>query len=78
MDDFDDEPFVDDAGSDAGNEEGSDLFSDGQDPFYDRSPWFILVGRLVKLCEERGGEGQALCKIPKVCSFLYLTPGFSI
>ncbi|XP_075046358.1 LOW QUALITY PROTEIN: kinesin-like protein KIF1B [Mixophyes fleayi] len=45
MTDFDDEPFVDDTGSDAGNEEGSDLFSDGHDPFYDRSPWFILVGR---------------------------------
>uniref|UniRef100_A0A2K5JPF5 plus-end-directed kinesin ATPase n=1 Tax=Colobus angolensis palliatus TaxID=336983 RepID=A0A2K5JPF5_COLAP len=46
MEDFDDEAFVDDAGSDAGTEEGSDLFSDGHDPFYDRSPWFILVGRL--------------------------------
>ncbi|XP_044137990.1 kinesin-like protein KIF1B isoform X7 [Bufo gargarizans] len=45
MEDFDDEPFVDDTGSDLGNEEGSDLFSDGHDPFYDRSPWFILVGR---------------------------------
>ncbi|KAM3922169.1 kinesin-like protein KIF1B isoform 2-T2 [Leptodactylus fuscus] len=45
MEDFDDEPFVDDTGSDVGNEEGSDLFSDGHDPFYDRSPWFILVGR---------------------------------
>ncbi|KAM9298876.1 kinesin-like protein KIF1B isoform 3-T3 [Gastrophryne carolinensis] len=45
MDDFDDEPFVDDTGSDVGNEEGSDLFTDGHDPFYDRSPWFILVGR---------------------------------
>ncbi|XP_036387200.1 kinesin-like protein KIF1B isoform X1 [Megalops cyprinoides] len=42
---MDDEAFVDDAGSDAGTEEGSDIFSDGQDPFYDRSPWFILVGR---------------------------------
>ncbi|XP_063292255.1 kinesin-like protein KIF1B isoform X11 [Pelobates fuscus] len=45
MEDFEDEPFVDDTGSDVGTEEGSDLFSDGQDPFYDRSPWFILVGR---------------------------------
>nr|XP_056721596.1 kinesin-like protein KIF1B isoform X4 [Euleptes europaea] len=45
MEDFDDEAFVDDTGSDAGTEEGSDLFNDGQDPFYDRSPWFILVGR---------------------------------
>ncbi|XP_068771821.1 kinesin-like protein KIF1B isoform X3 [Struthio camelus] len=44
MDDFD-EAFVDDTGSDAGTEEGSDLFNDGHDPFYDRSPWFILVGR---------------------------------
>ncbi|XP_068602582.1 kinesin-like protein KIF1B [Brachionichthys hirsutus] len=42
---IDDEAFVDDASSDAGTEEGSDIFSDGQDPFYDRSPWFILVGR---------------------------------
>lgn len=49
MEDFDDEAFVDDTGSDAGTEEGSDLFSDGHDPFYDRSPWFILVGRLVRL-----------------------------
>ncbi|XP_055966939.1 kinesin-like protein KIF1B isoform X3 [Sorex fumeus] len=45
MEDFDDEAFVDDTGSDVGTEEGSDLFSDGHDPFYDRSPWFILVGR---------------------------------
>lgn len=44
---IDDEAFVDDSSSDAGTEEGSDIFSDGQDPFYDRSPWFILVGRLV-------------------------------
>lgn len=49
MEDFDDEAFVDDTGSDAGTEEGSDFFNDGRDPFYDRSPWFILVGRLVRL-----------------------------
>ncbi|XP_077399231.1 kinesin-like protein KIF1B isoform X13 [Vanacampus margaritifer] len=42
---MDDEAFVDDTSSDAGTEESSDIFSDGQDPFYDRSPWFILVGR---------------------------------
>ncbi|XP_070824471.1 kinesin-like protein KIF1B isoform X8 [Chaetodon trifascialis] len=42
---IDDEAFVDDTSSDAGTEEGSDIFSDGHDPFYDRSPWFILVGR---------------------------------
>ncbi|XP_066190624.1 kinesin-like protein KIF1B isoform X3 [Sylvia atricapilla] len=45
MEDLDDEAFVDDTGSDVGTEEGSDLFNDGRDPFYDRSPWFILVGR---------------------------------
>ncbi|XP_055515623.1 kinesin-like protein KIF1B isoform X3 [Leucoraja erinacea] len=45
IEDLDDEAFVDDTSSDLGNEEGSDIFSDGQDPFYDRSPWFILVGR---------------------------------
>nr|XP_020637857.1 kinesin-like protein KIF1B isoform X6 [Pogona vitticeps] len=45
MEDFDDEAYVDDTGSDVGTEEGSDLFNDGHDPFYDRSPWFILVGR---------------------------------
>ncbi|XP_032087394.1 kinesin-like protein KIF1B isoform X3 [Thamnophis elegans] len=45
MTDFDDEAFVDDTGSDLGTEEGLDCFSDGHDPFYDRSPWFILVGR---------------------------------
>ncbi|XP_064159917.1 kinesin-like protein KIF1B isoform X2 [Anguilla rostrata] len=52
-DDFDDEAFVDDGSSDVGTEEeeeeeeeeGPDICSDGQDPFYDRSPWFILVGR---------------------------------
>ncbi|XP_062889417.1 kinesin-like protein KIF1B isoform X2 [Mobula hypostoma] len=45
MEDLDDEAFVDDTSSDLGNEEASDIFSDGRDPFYDRSPWFILVGR---------------------------------
>ncbi|XP_038677296.1 kinesin-like protein KIF1B isoform X18 [Scyliorhinus canicula] len=45
IEDLDDEAFVDDTSSDLGNEEGSDIFGDGQDPFYDRSPWFILVGR---------------------------------
>ncbi|KAJ8259687.1 hypothetical protein GJAV_G00172280 [Gymnothorax javanicus] len=52
-DDFDDEAFVDDGSSDVcteeeeeeEEEEGPDICNDGQDPFYDRSPWFILVGR---------------------------------
>lgn len=61
MEDFDEEAFVDDTGSDAGTEEGSDLFSDGHDPFYDRSPWFILVGRLVQRAVENGQKGPALC-----------------
>lgn len=62
MDDFmDDEAFVDDTSSDAGTEEGSDIFSDGHDPFYDRSPWFTLVGRLVRGERWREGESMRLC-----------------
>lgn len=62
MDDFmDDEAFVDDTSSDAGTEEGSDIFSDGHDPFYDRSPWFTLVGRLVRGERRREGESMQLC-----------------
>lgn len=62
MDDFmDDEAFVDDTSSDAGTEEGSDIFSDGHDPFYDRSPWFTLVGRLVRGERLREGESRQLC-----------------
>lgn len=60
MDDFmDDEAFVDDTSSDAGTEEGSDIFSDGHDPFYDRSPWFTLVGRLVRDGERERARGSA-------------------
>lgn len=62
MDDLmDDEAFVDDTSSDAGTEEGSDIFSDGHDPFYDRSPWFTLVGRLVRGERQREGESMRLC-----------------
>lgn len=61
MEDFDDEAFVDDTSSDAGTEEGSDLFNDGHDPFYDRSPWFILVGRLVRLILKMTPQGLAVC-----------------
>ncbi|KAJ7412384.1 Kinesin-like protein KIF1B [Willisornis vidua] len=46
LEDLDEEAFGDDTGSDVGTEEGAELFTDGRDPFYDRSPWFILVGRL--------------------------------
>ncbi|XP_071432059.1 kinesin-like protein KIF1B isoform X3 [Pithys albifrons albifrons] len=45
LEDLDEEAFGDDTGSDVGTEEGAELFTDGRDPFYDRSPWFILVGR---------------------------------
>lgn len=69
MEDFDDEAFVDDTGSDAGTEEGSDLFSDGHDPFYDRSPWFILVGRLVRLLWE-GRKGTSSCFKEAPCAIL--------
>lgn len=69
MEDFDDEAFVDDTGSDAGTEEGSDLFSDGHDPFYDRSPWFILVGRLVRLLWERQ-KGTSSCSKEAPCAIL--------
>lgn len=69
MEDFDDEAFVDDTGSDAGTEEGSDLFSDGHDPFYDRSPWFILVGRLVRLKRERQ-KGTSSCSIEAPCEIV--------
>lgn len=69
MEDFDDEAFVDDTGSDAGTEEGSDLFSDGHDPFYDRSPWFILVGRLVRWLWE-GQKGTSSCFKEAPCAIL--------
>lgn len=72
MEDFDDEAFVDDTGSDAGTEEGSELFSDGHDPFYDRSPWFILVGRLVRSFRERP-KGTSSCS-KCLCAVLARTP----
>ncbi|XP_032887362.1 kinesin-like protein KIF1A isoform X4 [Amblyraja radiata] len=42
---LDDEIFLDDPFSDLGGDEGYQFHHDGQDPFYDRSPWFSLVGR---------------------------------
>lgn len=69
MEDFEDEALVDDTGSDAGTEEGSELFSDGHDPFYDRSPWFILVGRLVRLSSE-GRKGTSSCVNEAPCAIL--------
>ncbi|XP_042194899.1 kinesin-like protein KIF1A isoform X10 [Callorhinchus milii] len=42
---LDDEIFLDDPFSDLGGDEGYYIHHDGQDPFYDRSPWFSLVGR---------------------------------
>ncbi|XP_062902165.1 kinesin-like protein KIF1A isoform X6 [Mobula hypostoma] len=42
---LDDETFLDDPFSDLGGDEGYQFHHDGQDPFYDRSPWFSLVGR---------------------------------
>ncbi|NXO76591.1 KIF1B protein, partial [Sitta europaea] len=73
MEDFDDEAFVDDTGSDVGTEEGSDLFNDGRDPFYDRSPWFILVGRVAVVSEKGEVRGflrvavQAIAVLKLVC-----------
>lgn len=71
MEDFDDEAFVDDTGSDVGTEEGSDLFNDGRDPFYDRSPWFILVGRLVRLLWEWPKGTSSCCRLPWLCLVLH-------
>ncbi|XP_078266823.1 kinesin-like protein KIF1A isoform X14 [Rhinoraja longicauda] len=42
---LDDEIFLDDPFSDLGGDEGYQFHHDGEDPFYDRSPWFSLVGR---------------------------------
>lgn len=71
MEDFDDEAFVDDTGSDVGTEEGSDLFNDGRDPFYDRSPWFILVGRLVRLLWEWPKGTSSCCRLQWLCLMLH-------
>ncbi|XP_036410437.1 kinesin-like protein KIF1A isoform X2 [Megalops cyprinoides] len=47
LEDLDDEIFLDDPCSELGGEEGESCqgASEGQDPFYDRSPLFSVVGR---------------------------------
>lgn len=59
LEDLDDEIFLDDPCSELGGEEGERCpgSSEGQDPFYDRSPLFSVVGRLVRF-QEHAGRGN--------------------
>lgn len=68
LEDLDDDIFLDDPCSELGAEDDDDDdlddddvgelcrgSSEGQDPFYDRSPLFSVVGRLVRFQEHAGG-----------------------
>lgn len=63
LEDLDDDIFLDDPCLELGAEEDDDDdegelcegSSKGQDPFYDRSPLFSVVGRLVRFQEHAGG-----------------------
>lgn len=65
LEDLDDDTFLDDPCSELGAEDDDDYdddegelcrgSSEGQDPFYDRSPLFSVVGRLVRFQEHAGG-----------------------
>ncbi|MGH0140325.1 UNVERIFIED_CONTAM: hypothetical protein FKN15_071227 [Acipenser sinensis] len=64
LEDLEDEIFLDDPCSELGGDEGEHCtFSgEGQDPFYDRSPVFSVVGRLVRFQEhaDRGTSSFTL------------------
>ncbi|XP_062280569.1 kinesin-like protein KIF1B [Scomber scombrus] len=69
LEDLDDDIFLDDPSSELGGEDEDDDDDDddddegelcrgsgeGLDPFYDRSPLFSVVGRLVRFREHAGG-----------------------
>ena len=68
LEDLDDDIFLDDPCSELGGEDDDDDedgydderelcrgSGEGQDPFYDRSPLFSVVGRLVRFQEHAGG-----------------------
>lgn len=61
LDDLDDDIFLDDPCSELGPDDDDDVgglcrgSSEGLDPFYDRSPLFSVVGRLVRFQEHADG-----------------------
>jgi len=78
LEDLDDDIFLDDPCSELGGEEEEEEDDDddddddegelcrgsgeGQDPFYDRSPLFSVVGRLVRFWEHAGWRKLALSR----------------